>query len=31
VVVDQGHLLTVDLPVLVEQHNKLAQQLVASA
>ena len=31
VVVDAGHLTTVDLPVLVEQHNRLAVQLVRSA
>ncbi len=31
VVVDTGHLTTVDLPVLVEQHNRLAVQLVRSA
>jgi 8-oxoguanine deaminase len=31
VVVDAGHLTTVDLPVLIEQHNRLAVQLVRSA
>jgi 8-oxoguanine deaminase len=31
VVVDAGHLTTVDLPVLVEHHNRLAVQLVRSA
>jgi 8-oxoguanine deaminase len=31
VVVDAGHLTTVDLPVLIEQHNQLAVQLVRSA
>ncbi len=31
VVVDSGHLTTVDLPVLIEQHNRLAVQLVRSA
>jgi cytosine/adenosine deaminase-related metal-dependent hydrolase len=31
VVVDAGHLVTVDLPVLIEQHNRLAAQLVRSA
>jgi 8-oxoguanine deaminase len=31
VVVDEGHLTTIDLPVLVEQHNRLAVQLVRSA
>ena len=31
VVVDAGHLTTIDLPVLIEQHNRLAVQLVRSA